>query len=90
MSWQERAECADRSIDGIRWLTEPTASGRWDSAEHRRAKSICYQCPVRRECLEYSLQFEKGLGPRSRYGIWGAATPDERARLSKQLTAVSA
>ena len=53
---------------------------------YRRAKRICAQCPVRRECLEAALSDEEGRwdpekGRWSRhlpYGVWGGHTPAER------------
>jgi WhiB family redox-sensing transcriptional regulator len=39
-----------------------------------RAKIICIGCPVRQECLEYSLIWEP-------FGIWGGHTEQERAEM---------
>lgn len=43
-------------------------------AEVRAAKSVCYLCPVRRECLEYALAAGE------RWGVWGGLTTPERDR----------
>jgi len=40
----------------------------------KTAISICEQCNVKNECLEYSLRHEP-------YGIWGGKTESERANL---------
>lgn len=40
----------------------------------------CWQCPVRPECLAYAL------AGRERYGVWGAATPDERRTCDQGVT----
>ena len=40
-------------------------------------KAICRQCPVRRECLDYSL----GIG--EAHGIWGGLNETERRGLQE-------
>lgn len=44
-------------------------------AEVAFAKSVCYLCPVRQECLEYAILSEE------RWGVWGGMTAPERERL---------
>ena len=46
--------------------------------EYLYAKTICGTCPVRVDCLEYALE------NRERYGMWGQATPADRARILRQ------
>lgn len=41
----------------------------------RLAKSICMQCEVREECLDYALRTNQD------FGIWGGMTEKERKRL---------
>jgi len=43
--------------------------------EIRAAKSVCARCPVRDECLEYSLRTEE------LFGIWGGLDEWERQEL---------
>ena len=52
----------------------PSTTERRDErdARERRAKAICVQCPVRRECLDYAL----GVG--EIHGIWGGLNETER------------
>lgn len=38
------------------------------------AKSLCAQCPIRLQCLDYAMKNED-------YNIWGGMTAGERARL---------
>src|SRR5690606_5225694 len=38
-----------------------------DPQEIEKAKSICFECPVRRQCLEYALEND------TRFGTWGGA-----------------
>jgi len=46
--------------------------------EANHAVSICFTCPVRIECLEYSIDAGE------RFGIWGGLTEKERLRLKQQ------
>ncbi len=47
------------------------------SSEERKAKQICKECPVMKECLEWGLAHES-------YGIWGGTSPRERMRIRKK------
>lgn len=52
----------------------------WHSTEkHRvaRAKRICMNCPVRVECLDYSIRNDE------RFGVWGGLDHDERGFFHK-------
>ena len=41
--------------------------------DYHLAKSICADCPVRKECLDHALHSEDGY-----HGVWGGTTPRER------------
>lgn len=58
----------------------PSTAERKEEREHRevRAKSICVNCPVRAECLDYALEI------REPYGIWGGLTEMERRQVFAQ------
>lgn len=43
-----------------------------------QAKSICATCPVRLDCLEYSIE------ARERFGIWGGLNEKERRRFARK------
>ena len=47
-------------------------------AELELAKSLCGDCPVRVECLEYALAH------RVEYGVWGGASERERRRILRR------
>ncbi len=50
-----------------------------DDAGAERAKAICRQCPVRRECVAYALA-DPNLE-----GVWGASTDRERRNRRHRL-----
>lgn len=47
------------------------------------AKSICAQCPVRGQCLEFALRTHQD------YGIWGGRTEDERRVMRRNRRAAA-
>jgi WhiB family redox-sensing transcriptional regulator len=47
--------------------------------EANTARNICKDCPIKKECLAYSLQFH-GL-----VGIWGGTDRHERGAMQKAL-----
>ena len=44
-----------------------------------RAKAICEQCPVLRECREHALAVHEP------YGVWGGMTEEERDEVYRRL-----
>jgi WhiB family redox-sensing transcriptional regulator len=73
-TWRDRAAC--RGPETALFFP-PTSVERRDEREarERRAKAICYGCPVRLECLEYAI----GIG--EMHGIWGGLNEAERRGL---------
>jgi WhiB family transcriptional regulator, redox-sensing transcriptional regulator len=72
--WRAAGACLNADPD----LFFPiSASGR-SLPQITRAKAICANCPVRRECLEFA-QANDPI-----YGIWGGTTPEERARTRRR------
>ena len=39
------------------------------------AKAVCRACPARVQCLDWAVETNE------RAGVWGGATPDERAQI---------
>ena len=66
----QAALCNGMSSDVF--YTPEGITGRARRRHIRRAKEICLQCPVLRECRNYALAVEEP------FGIWGATTPQER------------
>ena len=72
--WTEIAACRG----------EPTDTFFPNAGEgYARARRFCFQCPVRMACLVDALGAERELSRRSgmRHGMFGGATPDERASM---------
>ena len=61
-TWAARAACAAVEPDQL--------FGK--GAEQRDARSLCFACPVRMECLAEALNSE------SSFGVWGGLTERER------------
>lgn len=73
MDWLRRARCI--GIDPE--LFFPVGSTGQALAQIEAAKAVCGICPVRIECLEWSL----ATGQES--GVWGGASEEERRGLRK-------
>lgn len=67
--WQDQANCL--GVDPDLFFPERGAST-------REAKEVCRGCPVREECLEFSLQNSE------KFGIWGGLSERERRRIRRQ------
>lgn len=48
------------------------------AVEHREAKRICRDCPVRSQCLQYAMETPVD------HGVWGGLTERERRRYRRQ------
>jgi WhiB family transcriptional regulator, redox-sensing transcriptional regulator len=72
-TWHLQAACRGPESE---LFFPPTLPERREEREHRErsAKTICAQCEVRAECLEFALRV------REPYGIWGGLTEAERRR----------
>lgn len=68
LAWQMRALCSQ---------TDPEAFFPEKGGSTREAKTICAECEVRAECLEYALANDE------RFGIWGGLSERERRRLRR-------
>jgi WhiB family transcriptional regulator, redox-sensing transcriptional regulator len=69
LAWQDDANCRGANAD----LFFPERG-----ASTRRAKSICSQCQVRDDCLEFALRHGE------KFGIWGGLSERERRKIRKQ------
>lgn len=71
-------------IPADHWSRQALCAGKSDKMfpkEHKdlsyisEARRLCRQCPVRRECLEYALQFPAS----DQHGVWAGLTPRQLA-----------
>ena len=70
-AWQLKAAC--RGPQAIVFFPPPQFERKDEKLEReRRAKMICAQCSVRKECLDYALEI------REQHGIWGGLNETER------------
>lgn len=72
--WRDWANCQD--LDPELFFPD-----RGDKETAKEVRSICLECPVRLECLSYSLE----VGANN--GIWGGAATKVRARIKRKLIA---
>ena|SRR5438045_2803279 len=78
-----RARCVGAEVDPDAWF--PVAT-RWQQAraEAASALALCAVCPVRAECLEFSM---RQWGEVGRHGVWGGLLEVERAAVRKHWLA---
>ncbi len=69
LAWQDLANCRGANAD----LFFPERG-----ASTRTAKSICGQCTVREECLEFAIVNSE------KFGIWGGLSERERRKIRRQ------
>lgn len=69
VDWQGAAACAE--VDPEIFFPERGGSS-------KAARTVCAQCSVRAQCLEYALNNKE------QFGIWGGTSERERRRLRKE------
>ena len=69
LSWQDGANCKGANAD----LFFPERG-----ASTRTAKSICRECVVRADCLEFAISTGE------KFGIWGGMSERERRKVRKE------
>ncbi len=69
LSWQDLANC--RGADADLFFPERGAST-------RTAKSICRECTVQADCLEFAIVSGE------KFGIWGGLSERERRKIRRQ------
>lgn len=66
--WRQEAACRQGEVD----LFFPAGSSGPAEVQIARAKAVCGRCGVQAACLEFAL------GTNQEYGVWGAASEEER------------
>jgi WhiB family redox-sensing transcriptional regulator len=72
-NWYELAACKNLPID----IFFPIGRTGPALKEIQRAKSICQECPVVRECLDYAISTNQESG------VWGCTSEDERKNMRR-------
>lgn len=75
MTWQDHAACSSEDPD----LWFPIGADHAVS-QTKRAKRVCYRCPVMPECRTYALTHHE------RHGVWGGLTEREREDILRART----
>jgi len=70
-TWRTRAACRGPET-ALFFLPSNTERREDRDVREARAKAICRQCPVQRECLDHAVQFGEA------HGIWGGLNEHER------------
>lgn len=71
--WRQSAACS--GMDTSDFYPNDRERGPTLARRERRAKAICAQCPVIKDCLTWALD------AREPFGVWGGTSAKERARL---------
>ena len=72
-TWRSEAICRDTDPE----LLFPVGTTGYALLQIARAKEVCGQCPVHRDCLDYALETNQDSG------IWGGTSEEERRVLSQ-------
>jgi WhiB family redox-sensing transcriptional regulator len=78
--WRGYAECREENAT---YFYAPAHFERKPEKDHREgiARSLCGQCRVQQQCLDYSLEVAES------HGIWGGLNELERSRLLRRMRA---
>jgi WhiB family transcriptional regulator, redox-sensing transcriptional regulator len=77
--WQLRARC--RAEDPSMFFSPEGERGRARVLRVLRAKAVCAECPVTRECRAHSLKYQEA------FGVWGGLSEAERAIVLARVSA---
>jgi WhiB family redox-sensing transcriptional regulator len=75
-NWQHRAACRDEDPE----LFFPIGNSGPALLKIEEAKSVCRQCPVREQCLQWALETGQDAG------IWGGLSEDERRATKRRAS----
>lgn len=76
-TWRDQAICRDTDPD----LFFPIGTTGQALVQIERAKEVCGECPVQRDCLEYALETNQDSG------IWGGLDEEQRRNIRRQAAA---
>ena len=76
-SWRALSTCRDTDPE----LFFPVGTTGQALLQIAKAKSVCCQCPVTAECLEFALETNQDTG------IWGGTSEEERRQIRRDAAA---
>lgn len=76
-SWRKEALCKDTDPE----LFFPVGSTGQALQQITAAKSVCGECTVKTECLEFAIETNQDCG------IWGGTSEDERRDIRRKMAA---
>ena len=76
-SWRSVATCRDTDPE----LFFPIGTTGQALLQIAKAKSVCCECPVNVECLEFALETNQDTG------IWGGTSEEERRQIRREAAA---
>ena len=75
--WRSDSACRDTDPD----LFFPVGTTGQALVQIERAREVCNQCPVKRDCLEFALETNQDSG------IWGGTSEEERRAIRRAAVA---
>lgn len=76
-TWRTEATCRDTDPE----LFFPVGTTGQALLQIAKAKSVCCQCPVTVDCLEFALETNQDTG------IWGGTSEEERRQIRREAAA---
>jgi WhiB family redox-sensing transcriptional regulator len=76
-TWRSQATCRDTDPE----LFFPVGTTGQALLQIAKAKSVCCQCPVHAQCLEFALETNQDTG------IWGGTSEEERRQMRREAAA---
>lgn len=76
-TWRNQATCRDTDPE----LFFPVGTTGQALLQIAKAKSVCCECPVKVECLEFALETNQDTG------IWGGTSEEERRQIRREAAA---
>lgn len=77
-SWRRDAICRDTDPE----LFFPIGTTGQALLQIAKAKSVCCECPVQHECLEFAMETNQDTG------IWGGVSEEERRQIRRDAAAM--
>ncbi|MGI8881141.1 MAG: WhiB family transcriptional regulator [Jatrophihabitans sp.] len=78
-NWDWQVEAACRGLDSKMFFHPENERGPSRRQREQRAKQVCDDCPVVRECLAWALR------TREPYGVWGGLSTHERDAMIRSV-----